>query len=65
MSVSNITTAKQMSAGKRRDARLSGGSEMSKFDLRDTLNGIVVRDANFSEFLVAMKKFGMLAAKSN
>ena len=42
----------------------SGQDEMSIFNLRDTLNGISVRDANFSEFLAAMRQYGMRSAKT-
>jgi hypothetical protein len=33
------------------------------FSLRDTLSGISVREANFGEFLAALKQRGMVAAK--
>lgn len=42
----------------------SGQDEIGVFSLRDTLNGISVREANFGEFLAAMKQRGMLAAKA-
>ena len=41
----------------------SGQDDSSVFSLRDTLSGITVRDANFSEFLAVLKKCGMKAAK--
>lgn len=41
----------------------SGQDEIGAFSLRDTLSGISVREANFGEFLAAMKQRGMLAAK--
>ncbi|MDE2441097.1 MAG: hypothetical protein KGP14_08730 [Betaproteobacteria bacterium] len=41
----------------------SGRDEMSVFNLRETLNGISVRDANFSEFLAALRQHGMRPAK--
>lgn len=41
----------------------SGQDEIGIFSLRDTLSGISVREANFGEFLAAMKQRGMLAAK--
>lgn len=42
----------------------SGQDEMSIFSLRDTLSGISVRDANFSEFLAVLRQRGMHAAKA-
>ncbi|MCG2578006.1 hypothetical protein LZ012_13510 [Dechloromonas sp. XY25] len=42
----------------------SGQDEMSIFSLRDTLSGISVREANFSEFLAALRQQGMHAAKA-
>ena len=42
----------------------SGQDEMSMFSLRDTLSGISVRDANFSEFLAAMRQYGMRPANA-
>jgi len=41
----------------------SGQDEFNVFNLRDTLSGISVREANFGEFLAAMKQRGMLATK--
>ncbi len=35
-----------------------GDGDLGSFSLRDTLNGIVVREANFGEFLAALKSFG-------
>lgn len=37
--------------------------DLSAFNLRDTLNSIVVREANFGEFLSALKNFGLHTAK--
>ncbi len=34
------------------------------FSLRDTLSGISVRDANFSEFLAALRQHGMRSANA-
>ena len=64
MSVSSATVAQHQPSGKD-DARVSGEIEMSMFNLRDTLSGITVRDANFSEFLAVLKKCGLKAAKPN
>lgn len=36
----------------------AGVDEMTLFSLRDTLDAISVREANFSEFLAALKRFG-------
>lgn len=41
----------------------SGQDEMSIFSLRDTLSGISVRDANFSEFLAALRAQGTRTAQ--
>ncbi len=41
----------------------SGQDEINVFSLRDTLSGISVREANFGEFLAALKQHGTLAAK--
>ena len=61
MSVSNTTIAKPMPAGKE-NASGSNESELS-ISLRDTLSGITVREANFSEFLAVLKKNGLQPAK--
>jgi hypothetical protein len=37
----------------------AGDSDFSAFSLRDTLGSIVVREANFSEFLSALKQSGL------
>lgn len=37
--------------------------ELGQFSLRDTLNGITVREANFSEFLAALKQSGLQPVK--
>ncbi len=42
----------------------SGQDEIGAFSLRDTLSGISVREANFGEFLAAMKQRGMVAVKA-
>ena len=41
----------------------AGGDSEQFFDLRDTLRGISVRDANFSEFLAALKRAGKHSGK--
>lgn len=41
----------------------SGHDEPNVFNLRDTLTGISVREANFGEFLAALKQRGMHGAK--
>jgi hypothetical protein len=64
MAVSNVTVANPQPAGKE-DARVPNEIELSMFSLRDTLSGITVRDANFSEFLAVLKKNGTLVAKPN
>jgi len=61
MSVSSVKPSQSQSASKR-DAHASE-NDLSVFNLRDTLSGITVRDANFSEFLSALKKFGMHTAR--
>lgn len=43
---------------------VAGDGELAVFNLRDTLSGIKVREANFSEFLQALKQYGTPAAKS-
>ena len=40
-----------------------GESDLGSFNLRDTLNGIVVREGSFNEFLVALKRFGPQASQ--
>ena len=41
----------------------AGEIDLSVFSLRDTLSNITVREANFSEFLSALKQFGSPATK--
>lgn len=41
----------------------SGQDDLLAFNLRDTLSGISVREANFGEFLAAMKQRGLLAGR--
>lgn len=41
----------------------SGQDDINVFNLRDTLSGISVREANFGEFLAVMKQRGMLVTK--
>ena len=64
MSVSNATVAQTQPVGKE-SAHVPNEIELSMFSLRDTLSGITVRDANFSEFLAVLKKNGTLVAKPN
>lgn len=40
----------------------AGEFDMSVFNLRDTLSSITVREANFSEFLSALKQSGLRTA---
>jgi hypothetical protein len=60
MSVSNVKPSQSHSVGKSAGNvhAYFGESDLSAFNLRDTLNGITVREANFSEFLAALRKFG-------
>jgi len=37
--------------------------DLGQFSLRDTLNGISVREANFAEFLAALKQSGLQPVK--
>lgn len=64
MSASNASVAQARPSGKE-GAQASGEIELSMFNLRDTLSGITVRDANFGEFLAALKKCGIKAVKPN
>ncbi len=41
-----------------------GETDPATFSLRDTLSGIRVREANFGEFLAALKQYGRSPAKS-
>ncbi len=41
-----------------------GEADPASFSLRDTLNSIRVREANFGEFLAALKQYGHSTAKS-
>jgi hypothetical protein len=41
----------------------AGEIDLSVFNLRDTLSYITVRDANFSEFLSALKQSGLHTAR--
>lgn len=41
----------------------AGDIDLSVFSLRDTLSNITVREANFSEFLSALKLYGSPATK--
>jgi hypothetical protein len=44
-----------------RDGRVAKG-DLGSFHLRDTLNGIVVREGSFNEFLAALKLSGRMSA---
>jgi hypothetical protein len=61
MSVSASKTTQNLtgSAAAGKGGMHGGDGDFGAFSLRDTLNGIVVREANFSEFLAALKSFGM------
>ena len=65
MSVSIAKASQSQPAGKAagKGNAHAGEIDLSVFNLRDTLSGITVRDANFSEFLAVLKKCGMKAAK--
>jgi hypothetical protein len=41
----------------------AGEIDLSMFSLRDTLSNITVREANFSEFLSALKQCGLHTAR--
>ncbi|AXS80231.1 hypothetical protein [Dechloromonas sp. HYN0024] len=65
MSLSGVKSSQYQASGKsagRRDA-YAGETELSVFNLRDTLSNIIVRETNFSEFLSALKQCGMHTAK--
>jgi len=64
MPVSNTTVAQSVPLGKE-DLRAPGEIDPSIFSLRETLSGITVRDANFSEFLAELKKCGLQPGKRN
>ncbi|TXH03296.1 MAG: hypothetical protein E6R09_03775 [Rhodocyclaceae bacterium] len=59
MSISTPETRSQQSG---RASSANGGqggdNDLGSFNLRDTLNGIVVREGSFNEFLAALKRFG-------
>jgi hypothetical protein len=40
-----------------------GESDLGSFNLRDTLDGIVVREGSFNEFLAALKRFAPQSAR--
>lgn len=58
MSLSNAQAYHPQSGSK-----AAGEIDSSAFSLRDTLKGITVREANFAEFLAALKNFGAQTAK--
>jgi hypothetical protein len=61
MSVSSINSSHSPSASKYagKGNAHAGDSDLSVFNLRDTLSNITVREANFSEFLSALKQSGL------
>jgi hypothetical protein len=65
MSASSRTSQQSQSAGNAagKGSMHAGDSELSAFNLRDTLSGIIVRETNFNEFLAVLKQFGMNTAK--
>lgn len=58
----SISTPEPRSQQSGRTSSGNGGqgseSDLGSFNLRDTLNGIVVREGSFNEFLAALKHFG-------
>lgn len=64
MSLSSMKSAPSptasQTAGK---GNVHAGEGDMPFNLRDTLSSIVVREANFGEFLAALKQFGRYASK--
>lgn len=63
MSVSNATATVSKPLPSAAVDTHAGEVELAMFSLRDTLSGITVREANFGEFLAALKKFGVQAGK--
>ena len=60
-----MSPAKHFTESSRANARTTshrpgqtGDADFSDFDLKATLNTMVVREANFSEFLAAIKAYG-------
>ena len=64
MPTSNATLAQSAPIAKE-DLTARVEFDQSTFSLRDTLSGITVCDANFSEFLAVLKNCGMQAVKPN
>ena len=60
MSVFGAKASSSQTAGKAggKGGAHAGEVDLSVFNLRDTLNGITVRETSFSEFLAALKKTG-------
>ncbi|MDP2880878.1 MAG: hypothetical protein Q8N89_04760 [Azonexus sp.] len=65
MSLSSIKATPSQTGSKvaGKGSAQAGEIDMSVFNLRDTLSNITVREANFSEFLSALKLFGSPAMK--
>jgi hypothetical protein len=58
MSISTPETRSQQSGRTSSGNSGQGGeNDLATFNLRDTLNGIVVREGSFNEFLAALKRF--------
>ena len=65
MSVSSVNAAQSQTASKAagKGSVHAGEFDLSVFNLRDTLSSITVREANFSEFLSALKQSGLHTAR--
>jgi hypothetical protein len=64
MSISTPETRSQQSGRTASGNKGQGGdSDLGTFNLRDTLDGIVVREGSFNEFLAALKRFGPQASR--
>jgi len=64
MSISTPETRSQQSGCTSSGNKGQGGeNDLGAFNLRDTLNGIVVREGSFNEFLAALKRFGPQASR--
>lgn len=65
LSSASASHAQSVSKSDRKGDVHAGGNDMPVFSLRDTLSGITVREANFGEFLAALKKFGAPTARQS
>lgn len=65
MSIANVNAAQLQTASKAAGKGIvhTGEIDQSVFSLRDTLSNITVREANFSEFLSALKQSGLHTAR--